>query len=117
MAHSYLLGGAAAGMHVRVGGPAGYQPDPADRGRAASRSPPTTGGSVSVGTDPQAAADGADVLATDTWVSMGQERRGRARRAVLAVRASTTQLLARPRADAIVLHCLPAYRGKEIAPR
>ena len=72
MAHSYLLGGATAGMHVRIGAPEGYQPDPAVLARAAEIAS-GTGGSVLATTDPAAAADGADVLATDTWVSMGQE--------------------------------------------
>src|SRR6266545_960017 len=72
MAHSYLLGGALAGMHVRVGAPPEYQPDPAvvDRARQIAAG---TGGSVLVTTDPEKAFEGADVLATDTWVSMGQE--------------------------------------------
>ena len=72
MAHSYLLGGAAAGMHVRVGSPAGYDPDPAILARAREIAA-ATGGSAEHVRDPQAAADGTDVLATDTWVSMGQE--------------------------------------------
>jgi len=72
MAHSYLIGGATAGMHVRVAGPVGYRPDPAivaDAERIAAE----TGGSVLATTEPIAAFDGADVVATDTWVSMGQE--------------------------------------------
>ncbi len=82
MAHSYLLGGATAGMHVRVAAPHGYQPDPAIVAKAqeiAAR----TGGSAAVLDDPALAAKGADVLATDVWVSMGQAdaeaRTGRAR--------------------------------------
>ena len=112
MAHSYLLGGASAGMQVRIGGPSAYHPDPAvvaDARRIAS----DTGGSVTVTADPQAAFDGADVVATDTWVSMGQEsdQRGDVF-APFAVDADTMQHAA---SDAIVLHGLPAYRGKEIA--
>jgi ornithine carbamoyltransferase len=112
MAHSYLLGGASAGMQVRIGGPSAYHPDPAvvaDARRIAS----DTGGSITVTADPQAAFDGADVVATDTWVSMGQEsdQRGDAF-APFAVDADAMQHAA---SDAIVLHCLPAYRGKEIA--
>src|SRR3954452_22734089 len=72
MAHSYLLAGATAGLHVRIGAPETYQPDPAVLARAAEIAS-ETGGSVLATTDPQAAADGSDVLATDTWVSMGQE--------------------------------------------
>jgi ornithine carbamoyltransferase len=113
MAHSYLLGGAAAGMHVRVAGPAGYQPDPAivaDAGRIAGH----TGGSVTVTDDPAAALDGADVVATDTWVSMGQELEQAQREQPFRPYAVTAHALQRAAADAIVLHCLPAYRGKEI---
>ncbi|MDQ2750316.1 MAG: ornithine carbamoyltransferase [Actinomycetota bacterium] len=113
MAHSYLLGGAAAGMHVRVAGPADYQPAPAivaDATRIAAR----TGGSVSVGDDPAAALDSADVIATDTWVSMGQESEQAQREAPFRPYAVTAQALRRAAADAVVLHCLPAYRGKEI---
>jgi ornithine carbamoyltransferase len=113
MAHSYLLGGAAAGMHVRVAGPPGYQPDPAivaDAGRIAAQ----TGGSVNVTADPAAALEGADVVATDTWVSMGQESEQAEREAPFRPYAVTAQALQRAAPDAIVLHCLPAYRGKEI---
>jgi ornithine carbamoyltransferase len=112
MAHSYLLGGASAGMHVRIGGPPGYQPDPvvvADATRIADH----TGGSITVTAEPLTAFDGADVVATDTWVSMGQEREQHGDVFVpFAVDAEAMQRAAR---DAIVLHCLPAYRGKEIA--
>jgi ornithine carbamoyltransferase len=72
MAHSYLLGGATAGMHVRIGSPETFLPDPAVLKRAVEIAA-ETGGSVSWTADAGAAADGADVLATDTWVSMGQE--------------------------------------------
>ncbi len=71
MAHSYLLGGATAGLHVRVAGPAGYQPDPEIVAKA-QQIAAGTGGSATVFDDPVAASKGADVLATDVWVSMGQ---------------------------------------------
>jgi ornithine carbamoyltransferase len=114
MAHSYLLGGTTAGLHVRIAGPAGYQPDPAivaDAQRIAER----TGGSVLVTEDPTAALDGADVLATDTWVSMGQEGETVDRELPFRPYALTGPSLAAAAHDAIVLHCLPAYRGKEIS--
>jgi ornithine carbamoyltransferase len=113
MAHSYLLGGAGAGLHVRVAGPAGYQPDAAIVGDA-ERIAAKTGGSVTVTDDPARALDGADVLATDTWVSMGQELEQAEREAPLRPYALTATALQRAADDAIVLHCLPAYRGKEI---
>lgn len=112
MAHSYLLGGASAGLHVRIGGPAGYQPDPAIVADAA-RIAKSTGGSVTVTADPREAFADADVIATDTWVSMGQESEQRGD--IFAPFAVTAEAMAGASDDAIVLHCLPAYRGKEIA--
>ena len=113
MAHSYLLGGATAGMHVMVGSPTEYQPDPAILARAAEIAA-STGGSVAWTADAAAAVDGADVVATDTWVSMGQEAEAAEREAPFVPYAVTEQLLGKAKPDAIVLHCLPAYRGKEI---
>ncbi|OMQ15638.1 ornithine carbamoyltransferase [Modestobacter sp. VKM Ac-2676] len=114
MAHSYLLGGALAGMHVRIGSPEGFQPDLAVLERAAEVAA-ETGGSVRWTADPVAAADGADVLATDSWVSMGQEAEHAARIAPFEPYALDETALGRAADDAVVLHCLPAYRGKEIA--
>jgi ornithine carbamoyltransferase len=114
MAHSYLLGGATAGMHVRIGSPEGFRPAPEVLERAA-RIAAGTGGSVLWTADAAAAADGADVLATDTWVSMGQEGEQAAREAPFRPYAVDEAALARAADDAVVLHCLPAYRGKEIA--
>jgi ornithine carbamoyltransferase len=114
MAHSYLLGGALAGMHVRVGSPEGYDPDPAVVARAAEIAA-ATGGSATHVRDPETAADGADVLATDTWVSMGQESEKAGREAPFLPYAIDEAALARADSTAVVLHCLPAYRGKEIA--
>jgi ornithine carbamoyltransferase len=114
MAHSYLLGGAAAGLHVVVAGPEAYQPDPAVLG-AAEKIAALTGGSVRVSTDPAEALEGADVVATDTWVSMGQEDEAAQRELPFLPYTVDAAALARAAADAIVLHCLPAYRGKEIA--
>jgi ornithine carbamoyltransferase len=117
MAHSYLLGGVTAGMHVRVVTPATHLPDAAvvaDAEALAER----TGGSVLVTSDPVAGADGADVLATDTWVSMGQESEKDSRAggsSPFAPYAVDAACLARAADDAIVLHCLPAYRGLEIS--
>ncbi len=101
-------------MHVRIGTPAAYQPDPAivaDAARIAAQ----TGGSVTVEHDAKAAATGADVLVTDTWVSMGQEAEQADRAEVFKPYAVDEAALALADSDAIVMHCLPAYRGKEIA--
>ena len=114
MAHSYLLGGATAGMHVRIGCPADYAPNPeivADAARIAKE----TGGSVAVHHDRATAASGADVLVTDTWVSMGQEDEKDERKSVFVPFALDEDALALADPAAIVLHCLPAYRGMEIA--
>lgn len=114
MAHSYLLGGATAGMHVRIGAPEGFWPDPAivaDAERIATG----TGGSVTVTADPAAAVAGADVVITDTWVSMGQEDEKAERVALFGDYSVTADLMAKADPEAIVLHCLPAYRGLEIA--
>jgi ornithine carbamoyltransferase len=112
MAHSYLLGGVTAGMHVRVASPEGYQPDPAIVARAQDIAA-VTGGSAAVLDDPALAAKGADVLATDVWVSMGQADAPE-RRAALAAFQVSDELLAHAAPGAIVLHCLPAHRGEEI---
>ncbi|GAB7052194.1 ornithine carbamoyltransferase [Catenuloplanes indicus] len=113
MSHSYLLAGATAGMHVRVAGPSGYDPDPAIVARAAEIAA-WTGGSVSVLRDPYEAADAADVIATDTWTSMGQENDGQDRHTPFRPYQVNKDLVAAAKPDAIVLHCLPAHRGDEI---
>jgi ornithine carbamoyltransferase len=112
MGHSYLLAGALAGMHVRVSGPDDFQPDPAILARAQELAAGTGGSAAFVG-DPQQAADGADVLITDTWVSMGKEAESADRAEVFRPWQLNADLLARGN-DAIVMHCLPAYRGKEV---
>jgi ornithine carbamoyltransferase len=113
MGHSYLLAGATAGMHVRVSGPDAFRPDEAVLARAVEIAN-LTGGSAEYVEDPVKAADGADVLATDTWVSMGREAEVAARAEVFAPWQLNAPLLSAATDDAIVLHCLPAYRGKEI---
>ncbi len=109
MAHSYLLGAAMAGMHVRIGAPEGYLPDPAvvERARA-------FGTDITVTSDAAAAASGADVLCTDVWVSMGMAG-AEERIAALTPYALDETALALAGEDAVVLHCLPAHRGEEIA--
>lgn len=115
MASSYLLGGATAGMHVRVGGPDAYAPDPRVLATAAGIAA-ETGGSVTHLTDPHAAVDGADAVATDSWVSMGQEDEATARAQPFLPFTVTPELMALAADDAVFLHCLPAYRGKEVLP-
>jgi ornithine carbamoyltransferase len=115
MAHSYLLGGVTAGMHVRIAAPVGYRPD--DRVVAdAERIARTTGGSVQVLADPVESVRGADVVITDTWVSMGREEEKAERLAALGSYQVTTELMSHAVDDAVFLHCLPADRGYEVAP-
>jgi ornithine carbamoyltransferase len=113
MGHSYLLAGALAGMHVRVSGPTDFQPEPAVLERAA-RIAKQTGGSAAFVADPVDAVDDADVVATDTWVSMGKEDEQAERLRAFLPWQLNDALLEHARDDAIVLHCLPAYRGSEI---
>ncbi|CAM3771528.1 ornithine carbamoyltransferase [Isoptericola cucumis] len=113
MAASYLLGGVTAGLHVSVAGPQGYLP-PADVVARAEQIAAATGGSVSVTTDVRAAVAGADVVAADTWVSMGDEDEAAERLAALDGYRVDEALMSAAADDAIFLHCLPAYRGKEV---
>jgi ornithine carbamoyltransferase len=113
MAHSYLLGGSLAGMHVRIGAPPGFQPDPAVIDKARNLAS-TSGGSVRVYEEVKEAVVDADVVATDTWISMGQEGSRHDRESIFVPYAVTPAVLALADREAIVLHCLPAYRGKEI---
>ncbi|APU16345.1 MULTISPECIES: ornithine carbamoyltransferase [Actinoalloteichus] len=113
MAHSLMLGGVTAGMHVRIAAPKGFDSNAsvvADARRRAEQ----TGGSVTLSDDPGSAAEGANVLVTDTWSSMGQENDGKDRVGPFRPYQIDGALLARADSDAIVLHCLPAHRGWEI---
>lgn len=114
MGNSWLLAGAMAGMHVRISAPEGYRPTEAmfDRAYAIGRGTGGTGRSVP---DPIEAVIGADVVVTDTWVSMGKEAEAARRRETFGPYAVTDDLLANARHDAVVMHCLPAYRGSEIS--
>ena len=113
MAHSYLLGGATAGLSVRVAAPPAYRPDP-DVVADAEAIAAATGGAVAVFADPKAACTDADVLATDVWTSMGQEGQEGTRIAALTPYRLDEDKLALGRGGCIVLHCLPAHRGEEI---
>ncbi|HEX3731779.1 MAG TPA: ornithine carbamoyltransferase [Mycobacteriales bacterium] len=114
MAHSLLLGGVTAGLHIRIAGPAGLEPDPGLLRDALCRAT-DTGGSVTVVNDPAAAVDGADVVATDAWTSMGQEDDGQDRDTPFRPFQLNEDLLKHASPNAIVLHCLPAHRGQEIS--
>ena len=114
MANSYLIACAMAGMHIALASPAQYAPDSAIVERAKSIAA-ATGGSVSVHLDPAAAVDSADVVVTDTWISMGQEAEKAKRIQEFAGFTVDSALMAKANADAIFMHCLPAYRGYEVS--
>lgn len=114
MANSYLLAGVTAGMHVRIAGPEGYLP--AEHVvEAAQQRAAETGGSVLITTDAIEALKDADVVATDTWISMGQEAEKELRLTLFGDYSVTAEAMKHAKADAVVLHCLPAYRGYEIS--
>ena len=114
MANSYALGGVNAGMHVRIAAPVGHQPAEAIVAEARVLSQ-RTGGSLTVTDDAAEAAAGANVLVTDTWVSMGQDAAGRDDESSPFAPFQVTGELMALGEDPIFLHCLPAYRGKEVA--
>jgi ornithine carbamoyltransferase len=113
MAHSLLLGGVTAGIHVTVAAPDGFTPGPSVLAAAELRAQ-ETGASVTVTADADAAATGADVLVTDTWTSMGQEGDGLDRVGPFRPFQINSRLLSLADPEATVLHCLPAHRGEEI---
>jgi ornithine carbamoyltransferase len=113
MSQSYLLGGAIAGMHVRIGAPGTVVPDP-EIVAAAARIAEQAGGGVELCSDPAAACEQADVIATDVWVSMGAEAMAGERRVVLEPYRLDGAKLALAKPGCLVLHCLPAHRGEEI---
>jgi ornithine carbamoyltransferase len=111
MAHSWIDAAALLGLDLTCACPEGYDPSPAviARARAAGR------GSIAVVRDPAEAARGADILSTDVWASMGQEAEAAARRRAFAGFCVDDRLLGLAGAAPVVLHCLPAHRGEEIA--
>jgi ornithine carbamoyltransferase len=114
VAHSLLLAGVSAGMRVRVAAPRGYQPIE-QVVRRANQIGEETGGAAVVMTDPVEAATGADVLYTDVWASMGQEEEAADRLQLFQGYQLDDRLVDAANDDVIVLHCLPAHRGEEIA--
>ncbi|HSK47368.1 MAG TPA: ornithine carbamoyltransferase [Coriobacteriia bacterium] len=113
MAHTYLLGCALSGMHVTVASPEGYEPKETIVEQARSIAE-KTGATVTVTNDVTAAAEGANVIAADTWASMGQESEHDSRLAVFAPYRVDEKLMSSAAGDAVFLHCLPAHRGEEV---
>jgi ornithine carbamoyltransferase len=114
MANSYLIACAMAGMSVSIASPAGFQPDPKVVARAREVAA-FSGGVIDVGVDPASAAKDADVIATDTWISMGMEAEADQRRKAFAGFTVDEALMEKAKSSAIFLHCLPAYRGFEVS--
>ncbi|MEV6774513.1 ornithine carbamoyltransferase [Nocardia sp. NPDC051030] len=113
MSHSLLLGGVTAGLNVTIAAPIGFEPLPWIVDLAQKRAA-ETGATITFTDNPQAAAEGADALVTDTWMSMGQENDGRDRVAPFRPFQVNADLLSRAASDVTVLHCLPAHRGEEV---
>lgn len=114
VAHSLMLLSAKLGVNFALGHPEGYEPDSAivERSRSEASS---TGASILLTTDPREAVDGADVVYTDVWASMGQEDEAAERAKVFAPYQVNAQLLKDAAQRALVMHCLPAHRGEEIS--
>jgi ornithine carbamoyltransferase len=111
--HSLMFAGAQLGAQIWVATPEGYEPKAeavqwaVERGRQ-------TGGSCTLTHDPVEAADGADVIYTDVWASMGQEAEAESRRKIFAPYQVNSELFRHAKFDALFMHCLPAHRGEEV---
>jgi ornithine carbamoyltransferase len=114
VAHSLLRAGAMTGMTVAIGTPVGYEPDP-EVVRAATAVAGETGGEIIVTTDAREAAADADAVYTDVWASMGQEAEQARRVEAFPAFQVDERIMEAAAPDAIVMHCLPAHRGEEIA--
>ncbi|WP_077616070.1 ornithine carbamoyltransferase [Caenibacillus caldisaponilyticus] len=114
MCHSLLEGAALVGMDIAVANPEGYAPDP-DVLENARRIAAATGSRIICTTSPEEAVDGADVVVTDVWASMGQEAERDVRLNVFRPYQVNAALCARAKTDFLFLHCLPAHRGEEVA--
>ncbi|MEN6324601.1 MAG: ornithine carbamoyltransferase [Syntrophomonas sp.] len=113
VAHSLLFGGAKVGMDVVVASPSGFEPDAKIMALAAEDAK-QTGAKLWVVKDPEEAVAGADVIYTDVWASMGQEDQAEEKEKQFLRFQVNQKLLSLAHKDAVVLHCLPAKRGKEI---
>ncbi len=110
MAHSWILAAAQTGLSLALACPEGYEPKSSivDRSRR-------LGADVTITRDPRQAAEGADVVTTDVWASMGQEDEDAVRRVAFADYQVSASLMKSAKSGAIFLHCLPAHRGEEVA--
>ncbi|HEY6057462.1 MAG TPA: ornithine carbamoyltransferase [Candidatus Limnocylindrales bacterium] len=113
VAHSLAQAAALGGFHLTIATPPGYEPDPAIIAEARDEGL-LTGGEVALVNDPVLAVDGADVVYTDVWASMGKDGEAAERARAFAGYTVDAELMARARSHAIFLHCLPAHRGLEV---
>lgn len=111
--HSLMFTGAQLGANVWVATPRGYEPKP-DAMQWARQRGQQTGGTLTVTEDPAEAAADADVIYTDVWASMGQEKEAESRRKTFAPYQVNSDLFRRAKFDALFMHCLPAHRGDEV---
>ncbi|MBI5039187.1 MAG: ornithine carbamoyltransferase [Nitrospirae bacterium] len=113
VAHSLIEGAALMGMKIRIATPGGYEPDKAIVERAGILAK-ETGASIEILQEPSEAVKDADVVYTDVWTSMGQEKEEEDRRGIFRRYQINRELMNRAEEDAIIMHCLPAHRGEEI---
>ena len=113
MANTYLEGAALTGMDIRIATPVGYEVD-AKVVTECEAVAAGTGATIKIGTDPDAAVEGVDVVITDTWTSMGDEEEHDARLAAFDGFQVNAELMAKAAPEAIFMHCLPAHRGEEV---
>jgi ornithine carbamoyltransferase len=111
--NSWLLGAASMGMNIVISCPRGYEPNKQIL-RKAKLLAKDSGGSIRVVSDPVKAVEGADVIYTDVWVSMGQDKEKRKKERVFKPYQINAKLVSRAKPDVAVMHCLPAHRGLEI---
>ena len=111
--NSWLLGGANMGMNVVVSCPKGYEPDRSvvEKAEKLARD---SGGKIELVRDPRRAVEGADVVYTDVWVSMGQEKGAKKKAQKFKAYQINRKLVSKAKSDVVVMHCLPAHRGLEI---
>ena len=113
MAHSLMYGGEKMGLHVAICCPPDYTPDP-EVTRLAKEDAASSGAVVEIVHDPASAVKNADIIYTDVWASMGQEEERDKRLKIFAPYQVNRDLVAKAKADVMIMHCLPAHRGEEI---
>ncbi|MEF3305182.1 ornithine carbamoyltransferase [Paenibacillus sp. GYB003] len=114
MVHSLMMGAAKLGLHMAVASPEGYDPDP-EVAQNSRENAAKTGGSLLLTRDPKEAIEGADVVYTDVWASMGFEEEQKEREIAFANYQVNEELVRHAKPDFLFMHCLPAHRGEEVS--